>query len=239
MERYYRIVGLDFIVGTNYVITIHPQEVEFLNRFDDQVKDDQPVRSPQLGQDFLRRFSDWHINAYFQMLERIELKVDRIDERALRARSKEDPLVEMVTIRRRISQVRRALTPHREVFASLARPDFQLLSKSGLATHFRDLNERLERAIDAVENARDLLIGSFDIYMSHTAQRTNHVIKVLTLASVIFFIAGVTASVMSMNFKVPFYNTGRTRFLERDRLYSCLLVCVYPLGSLEEMGLTS
>ena len=37
----------------------------------------------------------------------------------------------------------------------------------------------------AVEAARDLVLGSFNIYMTRTAQRTNDTMKVLTLVTVL------------------------------------------------------
>jgi magnesium transporter len=41
--------------------------------------------------------------------------------------------------------------------------------------------------------------------MTRTAQRTNDIMKVLTLASVILLPASVVAGVMGMNFKVGFF----------------------------------
>jgi magnesium transporter len=65
--------------------------------------------------------------------------------------------------------------------------------------------ERLERAIDAAENARELLVGSFDIYLGRAAQRSNDVMKTLTLVSAIALPAIVLAGVMGMNFKLEFF----------------------------------
>jgi Mg2+ and Co2+ transporter CorA len=66
--------------------------------------------------------------------------------------------------------------------------------------------ERLERAIDGVENARELLIGSVDLYLGRSSQRTNDVMKVLTLVSAIALPAVVLAGVMGMNFKPGFFD---------------------------------
>lgn len=202
---------LDFIVGKNFVITTHREPVAFLEKFEEQVKDDS-----QLGQLnaplFLATLLDWHISDYFRAIEALETEIDRLDERALTAHFDERMLSELVSVRRRVAHIRRALTPHREVTAALARPDFQTTTTEKSGDHLRSLNARLERAIDAVENARELLIGSFEIYMAQTTLRTNHIIKVLTLTSVVFFVAGVTASLMSMNFKIALYDTGAKGF---------------------------
>ena len=68
------------------------------------------------------------------------------------------------------------------------------------------LNERLERAVEAVENLRDLLLGTFDIHMGRAAQDANDVMKVLTLLSAVLLPSVVLAGIMGMNFKLPFFD---------------------------------
>jgi Mg2+ and Co2+ transporter CorA len=73
--------------------------------------------------------------------------------------------------------------------------------------------ERLERAIDATENARDLLFGSFDLYLGRASQRTNDVMKALTLISAIFLPGIILAGVMGMNFKLVFFDDPSNFFI--------------------------
>jgi Mg2+ and Co2+ transporter CorA len=65
----------------------------------------------------------------------------------------------------------------------------------------------LERTIDAVENTRDLLVGSLEIYLGRVGQRTNEVMKSLTLLSAVLLPAVVVAGVMGMNFQMGFFDT--------------------------------
>ena len=51
-----------------------------------------------------------------------------------------------------------------------------------------------------------MLIGTFDVHMTRTAQRTNDTMRVLTLASVILLPSVVLAGVMGMNFKVGLFD---------------------------------
>ena len=66
----------------------------------------------------------------------------------------------------------------------------------------------MREAIDAVENVRENLFGSFDIYLGRSAQRTNDVMKVLTLVSAILLPAAVLAGIMGMNFKLEFFDNA-------------------------------
>ena len=210
-DKAYRVSTLHFIIGKNYVLTAHEDDIALLKSFATRIRDDSDLGhldSPELFASLL----DWHLTDYFRVVDRLEMEVDRMDEQALRLRADDALLAEMVAMRRRIARVRRALTPHREVFSALARPEFMQIASVASAPHFRDLNDRLERAIDAVENARELLIGSFDIYMTQTTRKTNEVVKTLTLFSVPFFVASVVTGLMGMNFKVGIYDTGPAGF---------------------------
>jgi magnesium transporter len=50
------------------------------------------------------------------------------------------------------------------------------------------------------------LVGSVDLYLGRSSQRTNDVMKVLTLVSAIALPAVVLAGIMGMNFKPSFFD---------------------------------
>ena len=77
------------------------------------------------------------------------------------------------------------------------------------------LTDRLDRAVEAVENLRDLLLGTFDIHMGRAAQDANEVMKVLTLLSAVLLPAVVLAGVMGMNFKLPFFDEAEQLLVGR------------------------
>lgn len=200
-----RAVSLDLFAGANWVVTAHHDPIEFLDEFRARVEGDTALGQIE-APSFLAALLDWQIGTYFASVDELERAVDVLDEQALRNDDRANLLHDLVRFRHRIAMVRRALSPHREVFAALARPDFEVLAASQSAAHFRSLQDRLERAISAVENAREMLIGSFELYMTQTAQRTNDVMRVLTIVNVVLLPAVVLAGVMGMNFKVGFFD---------------------------------
>jgi Mg2+ and Co2+ transporter CorA len=137
-------------------------------------------------------------------VEAIEERIDELDLLAVRNPRDEPFLDAVVEVRRRIARLRRALAPNREALMPLSRPDFELHEELGVI--WPGVAQRLERAIDGVENARELLVGSFDLYLGRASQRTNDVMKTLTIISSIALPAIVIAGVMGMNFKLPFFD---------------------------------
>lgn len=205
-------IPLDFFAGPNYVVTTHEQDLKFLHDFDDRVREDSGMGALDSAS-FLAALLDWHITSYFRVLEEFEEAVDSLDEEVLLHPNDREFLEDLVALRRRVGQLRRLLAPHREVFAGLARPDFHLLTGSDAGPQFRSLDDRFERAMDAAENARELVIGSFDLYMAGTGRKTNDAVQILTIVTVSLGIIGAVAGVMGTNFTVGFFKAGETGFI--------------------------
>ncbi len=204
IDKEERPVELDLLAGRNWVATIHHDPIAFIGEFRERIGPDTGLGVLDASS-FLAALLDWQIGTYFVSVDDLEHQVDRLDERALLDDDPDKVLRDLLELRRRVGSIRRTLTPHREVFAALARPDFTVIASSQSAAHFRAIADRLERAISAVENARELLIGSFEILMTRTGQRTNDVMRILTIISVILLPAVVLAGVMGMNFEVGFF----------------------------------
>ena len=65
----------------------------------------------------------------------------------------------------------------------------------------RDIYDHVTRNLDLVEMQRDLLTGAMDIYLSSIANRTNQVMKVLTVLSTIALPSIVISGFYGMNTK--------------------------------------
>ena len=194
---------LDIVVDKNLVATVHDGRLAAIDAFDEELHGDRGLGKLDSGV-FMAGVVEAVLANYFREIERIESDIDALDQVALRARESRDFLPTVVQLRHRIAVIRRALTPNRDALLPIARPDFE--TGDGLGQAWPGTIERLERAIDAVEKVRELLVGSFDIYLGRSAQRSNDVMKTLTLVSAIALPAIVLAGIMGMNFKLPFFD---------------------------------
>jgi Mg2+ and Co2+ transporter CorA len=193
---------LDLVAGHNWVVTVHSGARPVLDRIADLTRGDTHLGALDAAE-FLAAIVDEVLSGYLELAEAIEREIDRLDERALRSRPRDDVLARIVKLRHQIGTIRRTLTPHRVAFAALARPEMELHEELGRP--WPGLTDRLDRAIDAVENLRDLLLGTYDIHMGRAAQDANEIMKRLTLLSAVLLPAVVLAGVMGMNFQVDFF----------------------------------
>ena len=67
------------------------------------------------------------------------------------------------------------------------------------------MRDRLEAAVQAARDSRESVVGSFDVLLASTGQRTNEIMKVLTLVSVLILPGTLLAGVMGMNFKLGLF----------------------------------
>jgi magnesium transporter len=199
-------VGVRAFAGENWIVTIHPQEFDLVESFNEPLKGETALGEMD-GPRFLATLLNWLLNGYFHVVDELEEQVDQLDEKLLTKEMEEEELMaELLKSRRRVTRLRRMLGPHRDVISMLAQPDSKLFTDSDhSAESYQRVHDRLETAMEAIDDVREMLIGSFDVFMTQTAQRTNDVMKVLTVVSVLLLPAVVVAGVMGMNFKVGFF----------------------------------
>lgn len=195
-------LALEILLGEGWIVTRHERPIPFVSEHRERIQDQREIGRLQPIA-WLIAFLDAWVDTFFSAAERLEREVDELDDAALQ--TERELLGRLVQMRRRIAHVRRVLSPHREIVAELARPDFLPERHREGAEGIEALAARLERAADAFTQAREMLIGTFDIHMTRTAQRTNDVMRVLTLVSVILLPAVVIAGVMGMNFRAPLF----------------------------------
>ena len=220
---------LDFVVGSKWLLTVHDGRLHFIDSFRDRDEAEKTIGA-LTTHDFAATLLDAHLEAFFDEIARIEAMVDRLDEQALVSPSSRTLLGRMVSLRRRVSRLRSALTEQRGVFYGLSRPDLQGVAEAGAAPHFQVLVGRFERAIDEVEHTRDLVVGSFEIFASRTAQQTNELVKVLTYLTAVVGICAAVAGIFGMNFTTDFFETGDKGFYITIAILSAIIVTATGLA---------
>ena len=201
---------LGIVAGENMVITVHHKPLDFIHS----------IRKREHGEtklglltapSFVASLLDWHLDTYFAAASDFEVAVERLEESILDGRQDESTR-QLIVLRRGASRLRRMLAPHRALFSSLTRPDFEPEDDDVTAGHFRRLDENFERAMDSIENARELVIGAFELFSNQIALRTNGAMRLLTFATVVIGCQTVIAGVLGMNFKASLFDAATFGF---------------------------
>ena len=203
--------GLAIACGHNFVLSVHRGPIAFLDELRDRERADTRIGALS-AESFTASLLGWLVDSYLQAVTDFEAAVDRLEVSVLASRVHRECLPELAQLRRGASRLRRMLAPHRHVFAALARPDFRPDAEGAADKHFRALDQRFEHAMDAVENARDLVVGSFELFATRSAERTNDTMRALTFVTVLLGSLAVMAGVLGMNFQVPLFDSGMRGF---------------------------
>src|SRR5262249_6101243 len=142
---------------------------------------------------------DGVVDAYAPTLDWFSETIDDIEDTVL-----EDPspamLQKIFDSKRGLITLRRALGNMRDVAGHLQRLETNLIQRD-LWPFLRDLYDHLARSMDITESHRDLLTGAMDVYLSSVANRTNQVMKVLTVLGTVALPSIVISGFFGMNTK--------------------------------------
>ncbi len=152
------------------------------------------------GADYLAyALVDAVVDGYFLILERLGDAVEALDEEVMG-----DPaptvLHRIHHLKRELLLLRKSVWPLREALSSFARTESELVSDA-TQLFARDVYDHAIQVIDTVETLRDLAAGITDLYLSRVGQRTNEVMKVLTIMATIFIPLTFIVGVYGMNFE--------------------------------------
>jgi magnesium transporter len=195
-------VVIDCFIGENWVVSAHQSEVEVVDDFRTLAEG-----GSELGildaPSFLATLFEWVVTSYSRAFDEVESQLEEFDVSVLRSpgsgRETEGQIAKLVEVRARVGRLRRALAPHREVFATLAHPELDLISTDVSAQRFGRLTEQVDVALASARNAKDAVVSSFDVLILRTEHRTNEIVKVLTLASILLLPGALIAGVAGMN----------------------------------------
>jgi magnesium transporter len=196
-------IVVDCFLGSNWILTVHGADIAAIDDFRDAAEGKGEVGLLD-APSFLTTLSEWVITSYLRAFDEIEETLDEIDVEAIAHASKdlEEQLEVLGDARRRVGRLRRTLAPHREVFATLSHSEFDPLSSEASAKRFVALTARVDAALASARDVRDGIASSFDVLIVGTEHRTNEIVKVLTLASILLLPGALLAGIAGMNVNI-------------------------------------
>ena len=199
------LIALECVVGENWVITAHDVPIPVLEEFSSRVSGSGDTGSLD-GPGFLAALLEWVLGAYSAAFERIEQRLEEFDIEAMRGDAEGSKDIErLIEMRKEVGKLRRALAAHRSALVSLTHPELEALGDHASSERYQSLLRRFEATVQEARDAREAIVGSFDVLIARGGHRTNEIMKVLTLTSVILLPGALIAGVMGMNFKVGLF----------------------------------
>jgi magnesium transporter len=190
----------DVFLGPNFLITVHQGDCAFLTKLCVRIQQSHVTRLDRI----LYEITDMIVDEYLALLDDSAEDISKVESLVLE-RPEPPVLRELFLLKRRLIDFRRAASGMRDVMNAIIRREGGLTGDD-LDPYFRDVYDHLARAVDLVETHRDLLTGSLDIYLSAVANRTNEVMKVLTIYGTLAVPLVIITGFFGMNLRLPWSN---------------------------------
>jgi magnesium transporter len=186
---------LDIVLGPAFLLTVHdadwdPWSAHHLQGGVGPIL----ARGPD---HLLWAIADDLIDGYFPFADRIGDAIDEVQDIVVR-KATPDALEQLFLLKRELIQVRRAISPVREVFNQLTNRDEKLIDPEELV-YFRDIYDHVIRLTDELDNYRELASATLDVYLTQVNNNLSVIMKRLTGVTVILAGIGAAAGVFGMS----------------------------------------
>lgn len=190
---------LSIFVGRNWVLTVQERYGDTLEPVRKQIRAGMgPIR--EQGGDYLAyAILDAAIDGYFPVLDVISDQLADLEEEALENPTKQT-LRRTHEMRSMLLGVHRVLWPQRESLYALVRLDSPLLTDT-VRLYLRDTQDHCSQIAEVVESYREIVSGISAAWVSAVGNKTNEVMKVLTIMASIFIPLNFMAALYGMNFE--------------------------------------
>jgi magnesium transporter len=186
---------IDFVLGPRFLLTAHDRTWDPASRVPSRLGLEGVFGR---GTDYLfYALSDSIVDGYFPVLDRLADEIDQLQDDVM-ASASEWTLQRLFTLKRELLEIRRATSPAREIFNQLTNREIGSISASHIL-YFRDVYDHLIRVTDELDNYRELVAGTLDIYLTIVNNNLSVIMKRLTGVTVLLAGIGAVAGIFGMS----------------------------------------
>ncbi len=186
---------MDFFLRENLLITV----CDGANQFVDAVRAIFPSESKLVHPGRLfHRLLDAMVDRYLPVLDSIEERIEHLEEKAIEHTSTK-LFTDIFSLKRSLIEFRRVTISMRDMLSQILRRNEQWLQSEAL--YFRDVYDHLMRALEFTETYRDILTGVLEVHLPAVANRTNDIVKVMTIFATVTLPILLITGYYGMNFE--------------------------------------
>ncbi len=188
---------LHTFLGTSFMITVHLGGIPAVDKAWRRLAGEPRVF--ERGLDFAYYLiADGIVDDNFPILDQIADELEELEDSVLESPKRAD-LQRIFQLKHHLVAMRKVLSPQRDVLGLLAkRGDVRITDRTAL--YLRDVYDHLVRINESIEAHRDLLGNALEAYLSAVGQRTNEIVKYLTIMSAVFLPLSFVVGFFGQNF---------------------------------------
>jgi len=190
-------VEIAFFLREQYLISVAEKECPILDEWMQRWAK-HPIRNGDSTADILHVLIDDIVDGYLPVLDAIEDVVDEIADSIISGQK--GRMNDLLRQKRRLLEMRRRITPLRDVINGLLRRDLDLIPDK-TRPYFQDVYDHTSRALESIDLQRDTLTSLLDVHLSLVSNSLNEVMKKMTVIATVLMSAALIAGIYGMNFQ--------------------------------------
>lgn len=193
-----------FFLGKNYLVTVTKDRSKALNSLFYKIVNNPKMKEEafSLGSGYLfYKISEVLLRSSWSVHTKIDKDVARVESDIYEGRGKKS-VFEIAQLRRLVLQLKAIIDPQKIVTNSLSRTTFGFID-SEMAVYFDDLDDFVEKNWLTIEGHKERLLNLQEINESLISYRTNQIMKVLTIFSVLILPLTLLSGIYGMNIDLP------------------------------------
>ena len=198
-------------IGETYLITLHKGELKPLVKLFKECQIDEESRHENFNQGsgyLLYRIVDRLVDYCLPILNKIGDNIEDVEDNIFGDKMPR-AIKEISMLRRDVISFRRIIWPMRAVLGSLE-PKVRRFTKEDLSVYFGDMVDHVDKIWDGLDEYKEVIEGLNDTHDSLATNRTNEVIRMLTIIATVLLPLTLLASIYGMNIPLPFQETSRS-----------------------------
>lgn len=196
---------LSVFISERYLITLHTGELKPMVKLFRECQIDEESRQENLSQGsgyLIYRIIDRLVDYCLPILNKIGGNIEVVEDNIF-ADEMPKAIKDISILRRDVISFRRIIWPMRAVIGSLERK-VRRFTKMDMTVYFGDMVDHIDSIWDGLDEYKEIIEGLNDTHDSLATNRTNEVVRMLTLIATILLPLTVVASIYGMNIPLPF-----------------------------------
>jgi magnesium transporter len=196
------IYELNFFVGKGFIVSVHTEELFFLETLYEKAK-----ARPQVG---MKRFETLLYNIFNKVVSSYEFTLEKIDDKmeSLEDNILEDPetqnMEEVLDTKKVIFAMRKIAESQQVAYVYFTRATNNLITREYLV-YFRDIYTQCARMNQAIVMRSQMVVSLIEVYMSSVTVKLTEAMKFLTIIATVLMPVLIVSGYYGMNVFFPEY----------------------------------
>ncbi len=214
---YYKSAGelgkkeIDLFLGDNFVVTIHNDSFPMLEKIRNRCLRDERVLSRGAVFTF-HTILDYLVDEFIEVQDEVQRFIDRLEAVVFSGTAESSILKRIFELKEDIGALRRLATTQRQILWRFSKGEYKL-AKGASLIYFRDVFDHMNDIVEHAETFNDLLSNILHVYLSMASEKTNTIMKTLTIFTAVLLPLSVISGIYGMNFDFPERNIPGSYFI--------------------------